>query len=232
MYGFAQHQYNLFNNQFTDGSQNFPASSIGVTGGLASFFIDDKFKVNLVADLDRRPSRNTLYGGHHGERDGPALWLGRQSPAPELGLSRLLRQILPGPAAGDGHRPTARFGEQPELTFAPLHGERDEEHQFGVTIPYRGWALDADTFQTEASNWLDHNNIGESNLFWPITWDAALIQGWELTLRSPRLWHRGQFHLAYSNQIAQATSPITGGLICPTSNDTAARSIFRRDIHR
>ena len=72
------------------------------------------------------------------------------------------------------------------------------------------------TFKPGRRNWLDHNNIGESNLFWPITWDAALIQGWELTLRSPRLWHRGQFHLAYANQIAQATSPITGGLICPS----------------
>ncbi|HVB85862.1 MAG TPA: TonB-dependent receptor, partial [Candidatus Dormibacteraeota bacterium] len=29
-------------------------------------------------------------------------------------------------------------------TFEPLHGEKDEEHQFGVTIPYRGWALDVD----------------------------------------------------------------------------------------
>ena len=45
-----------------------------------------------------------------------------------------------------------------------------------------------------------------------------MIQGWELTLRSPRLWNRGQFHLAYSNQIAQATSPITGGLICPAGD--------------
>ena len=42
-----------------------------------------------------------------------------------------------------------------------------------------------------------------------------MIQGWELTLRSPNLWHRSQFHLAYANQIAQATSPITGGLVCP-----------------
>ena len=42
-----------------------------------------------------------------------------------------------------------------------------------------------------------------------------LIQGWETTLRSPRIWHRAQFHAAYSNQIAQATAPITGGLICP-----------------
>jgi outer membrane receptor protein involved in Fe transport len=76
--------------------------------------------------------------------------------------------------------------------------------------------LDVDTFQTSARNWLDHSNIGESNLFWPLTWDRALIQGWETTLRSPRLWHRAQAHLAYSNQIAQSAPPFTGGLICPT----------------
>jgi hypothetical protein len=75
--------------------------------------------------------------------------------------------------------------------------------------------LEEDTFETRARNWLDHNNIGESNIFWPITWSGALIQGWETTLRSPRIWRRAQIHLAYSNQIAQATSPITGGVICP-----------------
>jgi outer membrane receptor protein involved in Fe transport len=102
------------------------------------------------------------------------------------------------------------------LAFAPLRGERDHEYQFGVAIPFRGWVLDIDTFQTSARNWLDHSNIGESNLFWPLTWDRTLIQGWETTLRSPRLWHRAQVHLAYSNQIAQASSPFTGGLVCPT----------------
>jgi outer membrane receptor protein involved in Fe transport len=43
-----------------------------------------------------------------------------------------------------------------------------------------------------------------------------LIQTWELTLRSPRVWHRGEFHLAYANQIAQSRGPFTGGLVCPT----------------
>jgi hypothetical protein len=42
-----------------------------------------------------------------------------------------------------------------------------------------------------------------------------LIRGWEVTLRSPRLWHRAQAHFAYSNQIAEASAPFTGGLICP-----------------
>jgi hypothetical protein len=111
--------------------------------------------------------------------------------------------------------PLIDLANSQSLTFGALRGERDHEYQFGVAIPFRGWTLDIDTFQTSARNWLDHSNIGESNLFWPLTWDYALIQGWETTLRSPRLWRRGQFHLAYSNQIAQASAPFTGGLICP-----------------
>ena len=39
-----------------------------------------------------------------------------------------------------------------------------------------------------------------------------MIRGWELTLRSPRFAHRGQLHLAYSNQIAEGSGTITGGL--------------------
>ena len=95
--------------------------------------------------------------------------------------------------------------------FLPLHGERDEEHQFGVSIPYRGWVLDADTFKTNVANFLDHNNIGASNIFFPLTVSQALIRAWELTLRSPRIAHRVQLHLAYSNQIAEGSSIITGG---------------------
>jgi outer membrane receptor protein involved in Fe transport len=98
------------------------------------------------------------------------------------------------------------------LGFTPLRGERDEEFQFGVSIPHRGWVLDADTFRTRVVNFLDHNNIGESNLFFPVTIQAALIRGWELTLRSPRIARRAQLHLAYSNQIAAGGGVITGGL--------------------
>jgi hypothetical protein len=109
------------------------------------------------------------------------------------------------------------------LSFVPLHGERDEERQFGVTIPFRGWTLDVDNFQTRANNFFDHNNVGESNIFIPVTIDGALIRGWELTLASPRVWHRGQFHLAYSNQVAQARGAITGGLICFPPTDPSCQ---------
>ena len=67
--------------------------------------------------------------------------------------------------------------------------------------PTRAGASTADTFRTRANNFFDHNNLGESNVFIPVTLTEALIRGWELTLRSPRLWQRAQLHLAYSNQI-------------------------------
>ena len=86
-----------------------------------------------------------------------------------------------------------------------------------MTIPYKGWSLDIDTFHTLAHNFFDHNNLGESNIFIPVTLTEALIRGWEATLRSPRLWRRAQLHLAYSNQIGEARGNITGGLI-PTDN--------------
>ena len=110
--------------------------------------------------------------------------------------------------------PVLDYARSSDTSFAPLHGERDEEHQFGVQIPYKRWLLDADTFQTEASNFLDHSNIGESSIYIPVTVAGALIQAWELTLRSPSAWQRGHLHLAYSNQIAQQRGAITGGLVC------------------
>jgi len=213
VYGFAQHQRNYFDNQFTDGSENFPASSIAVTGGVAAEFINEKFKVTprltLIAGL-----RQTEFNAPISENaTDPRLGFALRVPRLNWVFRGFYGHYYQAPPLVTATGALLGLANSQNFTFAPLHGERDKEYQFGVMIPYRGWTLDADNYQTKATNWLDHNNIGESNLFWPITWDAAVINGWELTLRSPRLWHHGQLHLAYANQIAEATSPITGGLI-------------------
>jgi hypothetical protein len=108
-----------------------------------------------------------------------------------------------------------------ENTFTPLPSERDEEHQFGVEIPFRGWMLGVDTFRTRVKNFLDHSNLGESNMYFPIAVDGALIRAWEATLRSPALEHWGQFHLSYSNQIAEQRGNIIGGFTCGIATDPA-----------
>ncbi|HKN25483.1 MAG TPA: TonB-dependent receptor [Candidatus Acidoferrum sp.] len=216
VYGFGQTQNNYFSNVFTDGSQNFPASSASVTGGLEELFVSDKFKptswLTFIAG-----SRQSHFTADIVENEvDPRLGIAAKVPRLNWVLHAFYGHFYQPPPLLTATGPLLGLANSQNLTFAPLHGERDEEYQFGITIPFRGWALDADHFQTKAQNWLDHSNIGESNLFWPLTWYQALIQTWELTLRSPRLWHRGQFHLAYANQIAQAEGPFTGGLICPT----------------
>ncbi len=216
VYGFGQHQYNYFDNVFTNGSQNFPASSIGVNGGVSALFINDKFRatswLTLIAGLRQTEFDSSISEGAIDPRFGVAL----KVPHLNWVFRGFYGYYYQAPPLVTATGALLDLASSQNFTFAPLHGERDIEWQFGVTIPYRGWILSADDYQTRAKNWLDHNNIGESNLFWPITWEGALIQGWELTLRSPNTWRHGQFHLAYANQIARATSPITGGLICPT----------------
>jgi hypothetical protein len=221
LYGFAQHQSNLFNNVFTDcgdSCANFGASSAGVTGGLMEEYFSDRYKVTswltLIAGL--RESHFTGSGVSENATD-PRFGVAVRVPKLNWVFRGFWGEFYQAPPLLTATGPILDLANSQSLTFAPLHGERDREYQFGVMIPFHGWVLEEDTFQTKARNWLDHSNIGESNLFWPLTWDRALIQGWETTLRSPRLWHRGQFHLAYSNQIAQASSPFTGGLVCPVA---------------
>jgi len=116
-------------------------------------------------------------------------------PAPELarrcycqnsiGFCGFLGQVLSSPAPDHITGPLLQYAQASNLGFLPLRGERDEEYQFGLTIPVYGWTIDVDHFRTQAKNFFDHNNIGNSNAFLPLTIDGALIAGNELTVRSP-----------------------------------------------
>jgi hypothetical protein len=201
------------------------------TANLETFYIDDKFNPFswLTLSAGMRPTRFSEGSFSANSLQAP---ISESAISPRFGATVTIPKIQWTFRAFYGHYYQAPPIETVSGTlealcqpsngcgFLPLHGERDEEHQFGVSIPYRGWALDADTFKTDVANFLDHNNIGASNIFFPLTDTRALIRGWELTLRSPRIAHRGQIHLAYSNQIAEGGGVITGGLnnaeVCPT----------------
>ncbi|MGH9533635.1 MAG: TonB-dependent receptor domain-containing protein [Terriglobales bacterium] len=115
--------------------------------------------------------------------------------------------------------PLLQFAVQQGYHFVPLDGERDQQWDAGLTIPLRSWYLNFDHFRTAATNFLDHDEIGSSDIFLPLTDAAANIQGNEVTLRSPRLFNRAELSVAWSNQIARGLGPVTGGLLefAPTS---------------
>jgi outer membrane receptor for ferrienterochelin and colicin len=108
--------------------------------------------------------------------------------------------------------PGLELAGQQGFGFLPLHGERDEQHEFGLTIPVAGWAVEVTNFRTAAKNYFDHDSLGNSNIFFPLTLERARIRGWETSVRSPRLLGRAYVHLAYSHQFAEARGGVSGGL--------------------
>jgi hypothetical protein len=212
VYSFYQQDNEMFGALFNNGGGSPFSAAEHPTGSLEAFFIDDKF--NPVSWLTLSAGmRPTYFSGSVSENAiSPRFGIALNVPRLNWTFRAFYGHYYQAPPLITASGPLLAFAQANTLGFIPLHGERDEEHQFGVSIPYHGWVLDADNFRTNVVNFFDHNNIGESNLFFPITIAQAVIRGWELTLRSPRIAQRGQIHLAYSNQIAEGGGAITGGL--------------------
>ena len=218
VYGFWQHDNQLFGLLINGGSSpNFQDREIA-SGGLESVFVEDKFTASSWLTISGGV-RLTHFGSDVGGSENavsPRSGVSLRVPRIHWVLHAFYGQFYQAPPLLTASGPLLQFVNGQNLGFIALHGERDTEVQYGVSIPYKSWALDADTFRTHAHNFFDHNNVGSSNIFFPLTIDEALIRGWELTLRTPRVtfskWGRVQGHVAYSNQIALARGAITGGL--------------------
>jgi hypothetical protein len=223
-YGFHQHDDQFFQAIFNDGSNPTFAERDPASGGLEAFFVDDKFKPFswLTLSAGMRPTH--FSGGMTENAISPRFGAALNIPHLNWTFRAFYGHYFQAPPLLTVGGPLEQFCNTNNCGLLPLQGERDEEHQFGVTIPYRGWVLDVANFQTNAHSFFDHSCIG-SGLCLPITIDGAKIRGWELTLRSPRIAHRGQIHLAYSNQIAEGRLPITGGL----TNFAPATALFPLD---
>jgi outer membrane receptor protein involved in Fe transport len=185
-----------------------------------AFFLEDQYKVTSWLTLDLG-IRLTHYGGLVSENAAdPRLGGAIRIPRLNWTLHGYYAYYYQPPPLDSLAGPALDFAVAQGFGFIPLQGERDIQHDIGLNIPLHGWSLDVDYFHTSARNFLDHDVIGDSGIFIPLTDLGAIISGTEVTLRSPRLFHRAQWRVAYSNQIAQGIGPITGGLLedAPTGN--------------
>ena len=190
-----------------------PPLSQSPGGGTTSVFLEDQFRAASWLTLNAGV-RQTHFSGELVENaTSPRVGLSLRTPVIHWVFRAFYGHFYQPPPLDTLSGPTlAAIQNQQQLGFLPLRGERDEEHQFGVTIPLKGWTIDADTFLTRARNFFDHNNLNNSNIFFPITIQGARINAWELTLRSPRIQNRAQLYLTYSNQLALGCGSINGGL--------------------
>jgi len=226
LYSFYQAENDLFGLIVND--QSYPAGSVPNTAshasaGLAEVHLSDHLRLGQYVTLLGGIRLSSYHGGLTESAASPRIGATVQIPR----LCWLLRGFYgrffqPAPLETVSSAFLNYVTSQPgENTFIPLPSERDEEHQFGLQIPLKGWLIDVANVKNRVNNFLDHANVGESNIYFPIAVDGALVRAWELSVRSPQLARLGQFHLAYSNQIAQQRGNIVGGFACANPSDPA-----------
>ena len=222
VYGFSQHDNTLAGLEGNSPDPNDPTAppvpvSVPLTrqkvaGNLEALFVEDQYKAFSWLTINAGV-RFTRFSGLITETAG----------SPRVGLAILiphLNWVIRGSYGRYYQAPpldTVGNGLQQLLTdqslgFLPLRGERDEQREIGITIPFRGWAFEVDNFRTGAHNFFDHDAIANSNLFFPLTIEGARITGTEVTVRAPHLFKKLDVHMVYSHQSAEGSGAVTGGL--------------------
>ncbi len=226
MYSFYQGENDLFGLIVNDQSfseNSVPNTTSKANAGLVEFHFSDHLQLNRYIALNGGMRISNFHGGYTESAAYPRVGATLEIPRLHWVLRGFYGHFFqPAPV----ETVSSAFlnyvtSQQGENAFIPLPSERDEEHQFGIQIPWKGWMLDIDNFKNRVNNFLDHSNVGESNIYFPIAVDGALVRAWELSIRSPQLAHFGQFHLAYSNQIAEQRGNIIGGFACSQPTDPA-----------
>ena len=229
VYGFAQQDRADFNLAASDGSSPPIAELQRPSGSQVAAWVQDTYAVtdwlNLSAGVRQSHFQGVITENSTDPRYGATVTL----PHLHWVLSAFWGKYYQAPPLETLSGPFLAYATSQDTSFLPLHGERDTERQLGVTIPIMGWSLEADYFVTQSRNFFDHNPIGESDIYLPITDQGALIEGRELTLRSPPSWRYGQVHLAYSNQTADCFGAITGGLVVPGTDCGATYTALDHD---
>jgi outer membrane receptor protein involved in Fe transport len=178
-----------------------------------ALFIEDQYRVKSWLTLDLG-LRLTHYDGLVNENAAdPRVGAAIRIPRINWVLHGYYAYYYQPPPLDSLSGPLLQFALAQGYGFIPLAGERDIQHDIGLSIPAHGWSLDVDNFHTSARNFLDHDVVGNSGIFIPLTDLGAIISGTEVSVRSPRMFRRAELRLAYSNQIAQGIAPITGGLL-------------------
>jgi outer membrane receptor protein involved in Fe transport len=214
IYIYGQHDSYLFGVGSPDPELVVAPESLGVWGKLDSIFLQDQVRVTswLTFNGGVRLTHfaNTATRGVSENAADPRLGAAVQIPVVHWVLRGFYGRYYQAPPL-DTVTPNL-LNNEPGLGFLPLHGERDEEYEVGLAMPFHNWVLDADYFHTAAQNFLDHDVLGNSNIFFPVTIARARIHAYEATLRSPLVAGIARIHASYSHQWAQGSGPVTGGV--------------------
>ena len=201
VYAFAQQDNTFFSVVANDGSGDQFSQRVYPGGYLFAAFLEDQFKATSWLTFTGG-LRLTHFSGNLTENAvDPRLGVAITVPKLNWVLRAAYSYFYQPPPLDTVSGSLLDFTQNQGLGFLPLQGERDIQQEYGITIPLRNWASSLTYFHTSARNFFDHDAIGNSNIFLPLTIQGAIIEGEEATLRSPLILHRYHAHLVYSHQI-------------------------------
>jgi outer membrane receptor protein involved in Fe transport len=212
IYAFAQQDNSFFSVAANDGSGDQFTQRVFPKGNLEALFLEDQFKAASWLTFTGGIRLTHFAGGINENAADPRLGVAIQIPKLNWVLRAAYSYFYQPPPLDTVSGPLLEFAGNEGFSFLPLHGERDIQQEYGITIPLHGWTATETYFHTTARNFFDHDALGNSNIFLPLTIQGARIQGWETTLRSPVLAGHYRAHLVYSNQTVQGFGAVTGGL--------------------
>ena len=212
VYAFGQHDDESVSLIANDGSNTTLSQAQRSTGHLEALFLEDQYKALSWLTLTAGVRLTHFTGAVSENAASPRLGGAIRIPKLNWVLHGSWGLYYQAPPLATVSGPLLDYALAQGLGFIPLKGERDQEHLFGLTIPLRGWSFEVNNYHQRARNCFDHNAIGNSNVFFPLTIDGARFYGWEVAVRSPRLFRRGEVYLAYAWAHALGAGAVSGGL--------------------
>lgn len=212
LYGFAQQDESFFSVYANDGTGSSFTQTVRPGGNQEAVFVEDQLKATSWLSLTGG-LRFTHFAGQITENaTDPRIGAAIQISKLKWVLRAAYSYFYQPPPLDTVSGSLIDSADCEGCAFLPLFGERDIQQEYGIAIPIRGWTVSETYFHTSARNFFDHDALGNSNIFLPLTIQGAVIKGLETTVRSPLLMRHYRAHLVYSNQRAQGVGAVTGGL--------------------
>jgi outer membrane receptor protein involved in Fe transport len=212
-FGFFERDNNFFGLRSTDDPEFRLDQRVRTNGNMEAFFVGDQYRPAEWLTITGGLRYTHFKGGLSEDAVDPRIGATIRLPRVNWVLHGFYGRYYQEPPLSTVAGPLLEFVQTSGFEILPLHGERDEELQFGITIPYKGWWLDTAYYNTKAQNFLDHESLGASNIFFPVTIGNARIRGADVSVTSPSIAKRLRFSLIYAHMRAEGWGGLSGGLL-------------------
>src|SRR6266567_4613705 len=156
LYGFGQQDHQLFGLNFNDPADpNFGndfRDTESVSGGLLALFAEDQFRATSWLSLNAGLRQTHFSGSLVENATSPRFGASLRIPKLNWVFRGFYGHFYQAPPLITASGPLLQFVNSQSLSFIPLHGERDEESQFGLTIPLKNWRSEEHTSELQSQS--------------------------------------------------------------------------------